>query len=214
MYLITKSPKRIKMKRITFAQTIFALLTITSMASCNNADKKMATPAPVTKTDSPVVPKPTGELTEATLIGKWKTSEYFDEAAVAKMMGEPNADKGTMTFSGEATYYVGGTGKSEGYMTLSYPATESNEAFNIKMSFNVTATWKLNGNELIETTVDAKTEPANDETRELLKKDPSLAESLRLLKGETEKYKIINYTATLIELEGEDKVRITMHKEQ
>jgi hypothetical protein len=202
------------MKRTTITQTFFALLAISSIASCNSADKKMAAPAPVSKADTPVTAKPTGELTEAALVGKWKTSEYLDEAAVAKMMGEPNTDKATMTLSGTDTYYEGGTSKSEGQMTISYPATGERSQVTMKFDIIMTSIWKLNGNELQETTVDAKVEPANDETRELIKQDPSAAENFRPLKGETQKAKIINHTPTLIELETEEKVRMTMHKEQ
>lgn len=199
------------MKRITITQTVIAFFAITCMSACNNSDgKKMSASAPASPTDTK--PKASDGLTEAALIGKWKSSEYFDEASVAEVIGESNNDKVTITFSGEATYYEGGTGKSEGQITASFPATEEHGPINLKFNFSGTTTWKLSGNELLETTVDAKTEPANDEARELLQKDPSMAESLRPLKGETEKYKIVNYTPTLIELEGEDKIRITLHK--
>lgn len=201
------------MKKTTIAQAIIALLTITCLNACNNGDKKMAAPAPTEQLSTAPSPKPPGELTEAVLIGKWKSSEYFDETAVAKMMGDSNEDKGTMTFIGTETYYAGGTSKSEGQMTLTLPATAERNQFSLKFDFNITNTWKLNGNTLQETTVDAKVEPADEVTRELITKDPSLIESIRPLKGETEIYKIVNHTTTLIEVESEDKVRMTMHKE-
>ncbi len=204
------------MKKTNFAQSLTALVIAVCLTACNNSSnqKAAAAPLPVTQADTLVKTQSTTILTEADLIGTWKTSEYLDEAAVAKVIGEENGDKGSMTFSGTDTYYPGGTSKSSGQMTVSFSDAEGGSPLSMKFNFNITNTWKLNGNELLTTIVDSKMEPADEETKELINLDPSIAENFQFLKGETEKAKILNHTPTLIELETETKIRMTMHKEQ
>lgn len=192
----------------------FLLFIVLVFLSCSNKSKSKNPDLASKTADATDAPNTSALSKEEKIIGAWSFSEYISENKAKKLLGDVSeALSVNVTMEGETNFYPGGTMKMEGVMILHISNTTTNEEKSISFNVRQTATFSFNNDNLIETTTDGTITPANEYAKALIESDPSYAEEMRPLKGETSIIKVLSLNETIMETEeAESGLKITYHK--
>jgi hypothetical protein len=147
------------------------------------------------------------------LAGTWAFSDFFDESKTAKL-AIPCLDSldATSTISGQITYYPEGYSKLYYEIIFRFTDKETNEEKSVKLAIRETSVWKIIKDSLQQTTTDNALTAENDLARQIIGNDSLSFEILRPLDGEKRTIKILHLTASSMEVEDEDGMRMTFRK--